>query len=107
MNPNIILSDGEERNRLNPKRFLIPSLEERQSILVGNFAQIIVGKMHLFPGDTEPELVNERIWVLVTGCVDGVYSGTLNNEPVVIEATFGDPVTFEPRHVIGITTPIR
>ena len=53
----------------------------------------------------------ERMWVIVTGHVEGGYVGILDNEPATIpsDSEFylrrGAEVPFRPEHVIAISTP--
>ena len=100
MNPAFTLEDGEARNAANPDTFPIPRLIERQQVPVGHFAKLIFTKMHGYP----PVPVSERMWVQVTHANDdGTYRGTVANGPVVVEAAYGDPLAFAPRHIIDIT----
>lgn len=93
------LDSGEERNKLAPDTFPIPSRDARENLEVGDEVKLIFRDLN----DPEDNIV-ERMWVLVESRGDdGTYTGTLDNDPFemqYIEA--GDLVRFGPEHVIDI-----
>ena len=93
------LDDAEERARLAPNTFFIPSRDVRHNLKLGDVIKLI-----FFIRDPEPGgLEAERMWVEVNSTGSGTYLGELLNEPSVIDDLEpGDPVEFEPRHVAAI-----
>lgn len=89
------LANGEALNAANPTTFLIPSLSDRTSLVVGDIA-----KMTFSCQGCE---LSERMWVIVTKLNrDGSYVGTLDNDPMQLPLKWKMRVDFEPRHVINI-----
>jgi hypothetical protein len=95
------LEDAEERQRRNPKTFIIPELELRQSLEPGDFAQLI---FRIAIEDEDEADAFERMWVVVREHVAESYIGELNNEPAEIsendEFWLGSEVPFQARHII-------
>jgi hypothetical protein len=89
------LDDAEARHAAHPDTFYIPELHERENIKPGQFAQLIF----------DSEDGGERMWVKVTEVTENGYIGELNNDPIFLEIELGEPVAFEPRHVINIIDP--
>ena len=83
------LTDAVERNRLHPDTFYVPPEAERKNLKVGDFAKL---------GFED----RERMWVLVTGKIGGLYVGTLANDPMSIDMKFGDKVEFEQHNIMDI-----
>lgn len=96
---NWTLANVEERAEAS-SHFKIPSKKARSSLKFGDFAKLIF----------ESKDGGERMWVCVleVTCVlelDGrgvYYVGSLNNEPVTIDAEPGQRVKFRPHHVADI-----
>jgi hypothetical protein len=104
-NSTVTLLDGIDANREHPDTFHIPHAEERGSLTGGQLAKLCF--LHPdTPLARESMLAGERMWVRVEECMsDGRYIGTLVSQPFGFEAetlAYGDTVTFEPRHVIGV-----
>lgn len=99
MQPFITLWDGVVLNSENPSTFEIPTPDEKAALVPGDFVKLGFScpKEHKRPGVSD-RITGERMWVLVTG--DGV--GDLNNDPVVMPLKDGDPIKFEPRHILSI-----
>ena len=94
---NYTLLDAEKQNAKYPDTFEIPDLADRLAIPVGQWAKLCF----------ESADGGERMWVKVTVIrtdADGTtYTGTLDNEPVVIpRLRLHDEVTFSPQHVLDI-----
>ena len=87
------LADGEERHRLSPESFPIPSEGARADVQAGDLVKLIF----------EPSTgIAERMWVTVTTGGDQLV-GTLNSDPAELHGLrAGDAVPFERRHVIAI-----
>lgn len=90
------LGDGEICHSENPKTFWIPSLQERKSLNLRDYAQLIFISLN-------SDFPDERIWVLITKIIVNGYEGTLLNDPLFNEnIKYGDLIIFEYKHVIKI-----
>ncbi len=100
------LINGEKRAEENPETFKIPSLYDRSTLQVGDFAKLIFT-------DDDPNIHKtehaERMWVKVTKVVrmpgggsPPHYFGTLDNYPLFVNAKFGDTCVFYTEHVIDL-----
>jgi hypothetical protein len=88
-----VLVDGEESARSSPATFLIPPRSIREGLRAGLAAKLMFNNA----------AGTERMWVQVTDrLADGRYVGRLDNYPVVVDAEFGDRITFGPEHVIDV-----
>lgn len=87
------LTDAEQRAAEHPLTFNIPTKQERENLLPGDFAKMIFDE-------------RERMWVEVSAQTeDGGYHGCLDNNPIVVTyLRRGDVVTFYPKHVIEVIT---
>jgi hypothetical protein len=99
------LESAEDRHASSPESFWIPELIARQSLGVGQLAQLlfqIVGA----DGEGNPELNVERMWVEVEGREGELYFGRLRNQPASIDEGQGldyeSPVSFRPEHIMDI-----
>jgi hypothetical protein len=99
------LDDGEERHRESPDTFYLPPAETRATLQPGQIVKLI------FRIDLEDEKgvrtqEVERMWVVVDEPLkDGMYAGTLDNDPQCTEGIkSGMKVVFEPRHVIQVNS---
>lgn len=91
-----ILGDGELSHSENPKTFWIPSLQERKSLNLGDYAKLIFINLN-------SDFPSERIWVLITKIVVNGYEGILSNDPLFNEnINNGDLIIFEYKHIINI-----
>ena len=87
------LVDGIERNESNPDTFWIPSEESKNSLTVGDMAKL---------GFLDKGGNGERMWVEITEKDEDSFKGTLSNQPVFLKLTYGDKVSFESKHIIGL-----
>jgi hypothetical protein len=87
-----LLEDCEALNAQHPDSFEIPSITERLTLKPGQHAKVMA---------VSPEGV-ERIWVQITERLNGLYIGTLANQPIYMGLDHGAPITFEPRHVMDV-----
>lgn len=86
------LMDGVKLNAARPDKFAIPRAEEKALVEPGDNV-----KLGFIFGD-----MTERMWVQINR-IDGVhYHGELNNDPVLLPMTCGEPVTFEAQHMLVI-----
>lgn len=88
------LVDGVERNRENPKTFIIPTLLDKMAVSEGEYV-----KLCFMEGE-----YGERMWVKVTSITGDSFKGILENYPRDLDSvTWGDEVEFQSRHIIGVT----
>jgi hypothetical protein len=90
--PLYTLGDAVELHRQHPETFALCPKEDRESLRVGNVAQLSF---------EIPGFKSERMWVLVVGRFRNKYIGTINNAPVQASfpVSFGDKVTFSAWHI--------
>lgn len=87
------LKSGVKSNRKNPDTFWIPSAQEKAAVEPGDFVKLMFDSGHGV----------ERMWVKVTANNGDSLTGTLANEPFFIPGlSFGEPVSFKPKHIIDI-----
>lgn len=91
------LIDGEERNRLHPKTFEIPSLKERMNLEVGQTVKI---------GVETPGHGGERFWVRVSKVTEaGKYQAKVEQADMLGTANHGvkhkSLIEFEAKHVLA------
>jgi len=90
------LIDVEERHRMWPTQFWIPSLASRCNLRLGDQVQLI------FVASNGPS-TGERLWVTVVKSKEdqpSAYIGLLNNPPITIPTLkWGDTVEFLPKHI--------
>ena len=104
------LISAEARHLAAPETFLIPSLQERESLKLGQGAKLV---FEIESEDEEGTITQdcERMWVVVSEIVPPYFIGRLTNQPVGIEddSAFylkeGVEVPFLPEHVIEIDQP--
>ncbi len=99
-----MLESAELRHAESPDTFWIPPRQDRESIAVGQLAQLLF-KIAI-PNDPDGEFNVERMWVEVKRRVDEVYIGMLRNRPASVESDdtleLGAEILFRPEHVIDI-----
>ena len=88
-------------HRAAPATFLIPDLELRKGLQLGDLAKLV------FRIAVEGGTVSvERTWVIVRERIPGGYMGMLDNEPDTIAENdvfwLGAELPFEPRHIIAV-----
>ncbi|MFS1945859.1 DUF2314 domain-containing protein [Vibrio lentus] len=94
------LEDGELLNKENPDTFWVPSHDARSSIKSGAIVKLI---FNMLESETEDEVSIERMWVEVKSLDNGLYIGTLDNDPDgKVSLKCGDDVVFGPEHIIDI-----
>lgn len=94
--------DGEERSKVDPDTFVVPPLEERTNLKLGDTVKLL---FNFIPKEREgDELKTERMWVHITKIVDDFYVGYLDNQPYSDSdyVSHGIEVTFKAEHIIDI-----
>jgi hypothetical protein len=95
------LLSAEDRNRAIPE-FVIPSLEDRNSLQKGDMAQLLFEEV--FDDPIDPTSV-ERMWVYVTEVHDQGYFGVLINIPALLPENNtlweGTELPFRVDHIIN------
>lgn len=85
--------NGVEMNRLHPDTFEIPSPEEKSAIRPGDFIKVGFKE----GGETE------RMWLEVKAITpEGLFQGTLDNDPIVVSVNWGDSFTVHPDNILSI-----
>ena len=127
MTDRYVLVDGEERSAKCPGTFIIPTLEARTSVRVGDFVKVGAGWKFDAAGGTAPPdsplrdafltetgvpariVKAENFWVRVIGRTetDGVvsYLGKVDDRLLFAPEhglRFGDAIGFGPRHVLTV-----
>ncbi len=92
-----VIADAEGLARQHPQTFRIPPLVYRERVSPGDTVKLVFAP-------TRKRGASERMWVRVDSCeADGSYTGTLKSDPIMnLGIGPGDPVRFEPRHVIDL-----
>ena len=94
------LESAEMRHAVAPSRFLIPSLQERSSLVPGQRVKLL---FLLLTTEIPAQVTCERMWVTVRESSPNGYTGTLDSLPASSQAIRpGDQVKFRPEHVCGI-----
>ncbi|MCP4957641.1 MAG: DUF2314 domain-containing protein [Actinomycetia bacterium] len=101
------LESAEARNRANPDSFQIPDRIHHERLLPGLLAKLL---FRIAPEGETASTTIERMWVMVTGEVDGTYMGMLENAPATELGTDhylvrGAEIAFGPEHVIDVELP--
>lgn len=97
-----MIDDGEVAHAAAPETYWIPPLADRLSIGPGDLAKI---RFYIRVAEEEGQVIDhgERMWVQVTGRLDGWYRGELDNQPCCTEDIKpGFEVWFQARHIISI-----
>ena len=95
------LTDGEERNRLNPDTFQIPPEEMRLNIKPDTYVKLC---FEMLKRDKN-KVSGERMWVKVlsTTPIGGEYEGALSNHPQFVKGIrFGSRVKFSSKNILDI-----
>jgi hypothetical protein len=98
---------AEQLQNANPNSFIIPSLEEREKLSLGDAAKL------LFDIETREydHIIDrgvDRMWVIVKERINGKYQGYLDNNPGQadgLELHEKDLISFGPEHIIDIEKP--
>jgi hypothetical protein len=96
------LDDARVIAHQNPYSFWLPSKSILERLMPGNHAKLIFR----FDSDDPEAPKAERMWVAINEVKNGVFRGSLDNEPrYMTQIQLGDCVTFETRHVIDTDIP--
>lgn len=96
------LANVVERNQDSPD-FKIPPVFLRENLVPGYCAKLVFEMARPSLG-----IGSERMWVIVKSKSDGMYEGTLDNDPEYINTlTIGATVKFGPEHVADILKPLK
>jgi hypothetical protein len=96
------LECGETVHLEAPDTFALPAQAERDDLQPGQLVKLMF-RISLRDDNGNPSSPVERMWVKVTGRVDRLYRGELDNDPhCTDEIQSGMEVHFEARHVIQI-----
>lgn len=92
-------TDAQQMHKAHPETFAAPTLEELVALTKGDTVKVCITA-----GD-----LGERIWVKVELVIPSKQNvlydriiGTLANDPVCFPASWGDPISFEARHIYQI-----
>lgn len=105
------LRSGENAHAENPEQFWIPSLQDRQTLKVGQSVKLIFDIETFDEEEKEIVVSGERMWVIISEYNPDYYIGILDNQPACIEASdsvylvFGAEIPFRAEHVIDIGNP--
>ena len=102
------LVSAEDRHRASPATFEIPTLQERQTLKIGDAAKLLFDIETKENGKTIDRGV-DRMWVIVKR-TQGAYLGVLDSDPGLadnLDLRRGDTITFQPRHICSIKRPPR
>lgn len=89
------LLDGVALEGCHPAAFHIPTKAEKARVGPGDYVKIG------FVLDEETGQ-SERVWVQVDAVSGEKITGVLDDDPVYADATFGERIELEPRHILGI-----
>ena len=93
------LENAIEQNKLFPRTFLVPSLDELKSLKAGTLVNIIF----VFEKELKNGCNAERIWVEITDIQDGKFRGVLDNDPYFLKSIKrGDKITFETSNIASV-----
>lgn len=94
---NLKILNAEDLNKLYPSSFEIPSKEEKNTIMSGDFVKLIFTDNS---GDS-----NERMWVKITKIKRRKILGRLDNQPFLskeIGVQLNDKIKFKKENIIDI-----
>jgi hypothetical protein len=100
------LASAEHRNRRSEGAFGIPPIEQRDALEHGDLANLLFTIL-TDDDDGEAEVVEERMWALVTERRGDHFLGRLVNQPVSVDSrrhylTQGAEIPFRSEHVVEI-----
>ena len=101
------LLSAEERHAANPDTFLLPPRETREALAPGTAAKLLFDIETKEAGRVVDRGV-DRMWVIVTGLVEGRYTGVLDSDPGGargMNLRQGDAISFGPEHIAQIDYP--
>jgi hypothetical protein len=102
-----MLESGEARHANAPETFWTPDRADRSDLHFGHGAKLIFA-IQVEEDDGSVVIETERMWVVVTGVLEGGYVGLLDNEPACINPdgdhylVRGAEIPFRPEHVIDV-----
>lgn len=89
---NIEFVDGIKSNQENPKTFHIPSVEEKQSLTVGDYVKV----------GFQSKYGTERMWLQIEEIAYPKFHGKLNNDPVITkDIKIDDMFEVTADHILG------
>ena len=104
------LRSAEASHKANPDTFEIPSQSDLASLKRGQAARLILD-IESADENGDTQIQGERMWVIVSECLEDAYIGILDNQPASIEPAedvylcFGAEIPFTKAHVIDIGNP--
>ena len=104
------LRSAEASHLKNPESFWIPLLDERQNIQRGQLARLIFD-IEVENEAGAPEIVGERMWVMVSEALPDGFIGLLDNQPACCDVdsnfylSFGAEIPFQVGDIIDIMNP--
>jgi len=104
------LLSAEECHARNPDTFSIPERQDREGLSRGQAVKLIF-EIEGEDDDGKPDIIGERMWVLVRERHGKAYLGILLNDPASFEPAEdlylckGAEIPFGPEHVIAIEFP--
>ena len=88
----------------HPETFWIPEKQDRENLNTGDLAKLRF-LIRVVDEEGGKDVIAERMWVEVAGCIGRCYRGRLANQPTSTDDfVVGSEVWFEARHVIDILT---
>ena len=102
-----VLLSAEVRHLQHPKTFRIPPRCDRETLSMGDAAQLLFD-IETREGDRVIDRGVDRMWVIVKSREGNRYTGVLDSDPGFAEGLSlrqGDEVIFSPEHVIAISRP--
>jgi hypothetical protein len=101
------LLSAEERHAAHPDTFLIPPRAAREALAPGTAAKLLFDIETKEAGRVIDRGV-DRMWVIITGLVEGRYTGVLDSDPGSagsVNLRQGDAISFGPEHIAQIDYP--
>lgn len=89
MEKNITFVNAQEMLAKHPDTFYAPSKEDLDAIKIGDSVKVCADN-------------KERFWVTVTSVEGENITGTVDNDLVDVDLTYGEPVTFKKENVYNI-----
>lgn len=105
--PNIIYVNNQEfylqnvieQNEKFPRTFLIPSQKEIAQLKIDTLVKLVFVMVKPMTNGCRAE----KMWIKLITNQNGVYTGTLNNEPYYLKSIkYGDTITFKAENIASI-----
>lgn len=97
-----MLIDCIAQNKCHPNTFEIPSQNLVAKLKVGDAAKVFFQYDVFYPSPLNANINSERLWVNIIEIVDGVFTGTIANDPVNPNLKFGQRISFEAKHICNL-----